>query len=113
MEANHKRNGFMRSSNRIPKSLFRISKPSKPMQYGNSKVSPNPTNPNDSVHYYPIRQSYYANPPSIQKVPATKLWSFPDCGGDVNVEKKATSYILSVRERFKLERADLEALQNV
>jgi hypothetical protein len=38
------------------------------------------------------------------------LRTFPDSGGDENVDMKAATYISYVRERFELERADFEAL---
>ncbi|KAJ6934140.1 hypothetical protein NC652_009471 [Populus alba x Populus x berolinensis] len=107
MEAKHQGSirGFVRGK-QLVKSLFRVTKPSKPVQ-SCSKVSP--SRPCTHVDF-PTRQSYYANPPSFQKVSTTKLRSFPDSGGDENVDMKAATYISYVRERFKLERADFEAL---
>ena len=107
MEAKHQGSirGFVRGK-QLVKSLFRVTKPSKPVQ-SSSKVSP--SRPCTHVDF-PTRQSYYANPPSFQQVSTTKLRSFPDSGGDENVDMKAATYISYVRERFKLERADFEAL---
>ncbi|KAL9386650.1 hypothetical protein Peur_019774 [Populus x canadensis] len=109
MEAKHRGSirGFVRG--KLVKSLFRVTKPSKPVQSG-SKVIPSPCTLNGTHVDFPTRQSYYANPPSFQKVSTTKLRSFPDSGGDENVDMKAATYISYVRERFKLERADFEAL---
>ncbi|CAK7335881.1 unnamed protein product [Dovyalis caffra] len=91
MEAKHKgtNHGFVRG--KLVKSLFGMTKPSKlskPLQSSSSPYTPNGS-PVDS----PTRQSYCPNPPSIQKVSTTKLRSFPDSGGDENVDMKAATYI--------------------
>ncbi|CAK7336138.1 unnamed protein product [Dovyalis caffra] len=110
MEAKHKgsNHGFVRG--KLVKSVFGMTKPSKPLQSSSSKVSRSPYTTNGSPVDSYTRQSYCPNPPSIQKVSTTKLRSFPDSGGDENVDMKAATYISYVRERFKLERADFEAL---
>ncbi|KAG5227960.1 hypothetical protein OIU76_017465 [Salix suchowensis] len=107
MEAKHRGSsqGFVRG--KLVRSLFRVTKPaSKPVLQYSSKVSPSTCTHED----FPTRQSYYANPPSIQKVSTAKVRTFPDIGGDENVDMKAATYISYVRERFKLDRAELEAL---
>ncbi|KAJ4830209.1 hypothetical protein Tsubulata_035743 [Turnera subulata] len=113
MEANRKRrssSGFMKSK-LIP--FYRSAKSSSNMQYSSSKVKPSQTSATASVGYV-VHPDYIVAPQNKQKVsfivPAdyhrdklSQFDKFFGVAGDVCVDSKATSYISSVQERFKLE----------
>jgi hypothetical protein len=118
MESNRKRKGFTKGK----LMLFYCSspKPSSNVQYS-SKVKPSQTSPTTASVGY-VNHDYMIAPQK-QKVsfivPAAdnhrdKLSQFDKffgVVGDVSVDTKATSYISSVQERFKLERINSERKQ--
>ncbi|KAH8519446.1 hypothetical protein Peur_038385 [Populus x canadensis] len=118
MESNRKRKGFTKGK---LMHFYRSSpKPSSNVQYS-SKVKPSQTSPTTASVGY-VNQDYMIAPQK-QKVsfivPAAdnhrdKLSQFDmffGVVGDVSVDTKATSYISSVQERFKLERINSERKQ--
>ncbi|KAF9686165.1 hypothetical protein SADUNF_Sadunf03G0130100 [Salix dunnii] len=108
MEAKYKGSSHGFARGKLLKSLFRVTKPSKPVLQSISKASPSPCPPDGARLDFPTHQGYYANPPSFQKVSTSKSRSFPNSGGHENVDMKAATYISYVRERFNHERADFE-----
>lgn len=119
MESNRKRKGFTKGKLML---FYRSSpKPSSNVQYS-SKVKPSQTSPTIASVAYVVHQDFTI---AQQKqkvsftVPASdnrhdKLSQFDKffgVVGDVRIDNKATSYISSVQERFKLERINSERKQ--
>ncbi|KAJ6754485.1 hypothetical protein OIU79_027159 [Salix purpurea] len=120
MESNRKRKGFTKGKLMV---FYRSPpKPSSNVQY-TSKLKPSQTSPAAASVGY-VNQDYMIAP---QKqvvsfmVPAAdyhreKLSQFDKffgVAGDVSVDTKATRYISSVQERFKLERVNSERKQQL
>lgn len=130
MESSHKTRGFIRGKLSKAKSFLRAtSKPCLPMQFISNKVSPSPHTPNGSValashglshipkpnHWvssvYPSSYTSHYGTTSIdfsstQTISRVSRSNFHDFPGDENIDVKAASYILNVRERFKQEKFD-------
>ncbi|KAF5741178.1 hypothetical protein HS088_TW10G00173 [Tripterygium wilfordii] len=89
--AQNQRKGFMRS--KLAKSFSRVTK--------TIKVRPTPP----PTQYGPNSKDFFSaknlpNPPLIVQKVSSAAFNDDSYGGDPNVDKKATSYILCVRERF-------------
>ncbi|KAJ0037775.1 hypothetical protein Pint_23752 [Pistacia integerrima] len=119
METDHKHRGFMR--NKLVKTFSKVTK-----RNGNNKVRPTQisNNRNGSVTY--LSHQDMSNSSSMQKAVSTSskvnyLREESVCannngplgyhgGGDENVDMKASKYILYVKERFKQERVETNAI---
>ncbi|KAJ6965464.1 hypothetical protein NC652_003368 [Populus alba x Populus x berolinensis] len=118
MESNRKRKGFTKGKLML---FYRSSpKPSSNVQYS-SKVKPSQTSPTTASVGYVNRDYMIAPQKQVVSfiVPAadshrdklSQFDTFFGVVGDVSVDTKATSYISSVQERFKLERVNSERKQ--
>ncbi|KAB5516236.1 hypothetical protein DKX38_026884 [Salix brachista] len=113
MESNRKSKGFMKGKLML---FYRSSSnPSSNVQSYSSKVKPSQNSQTTASVGYVVHQDYMNIPPQKQKVsfilPASdnrrdKLSQFDKffgVVGDARIDNKASSYIASVQERFKLE----------
>ncbi|KAG6793325.1 hypothetical protein POTOM_002530 [Populus tomentosa] len=118
MESNRKRKGFTKGKLML---FYRSSpKPPSNVQYS-SKVKPSQTSPTTASVGYVNRDYMIAPQKQVVSfiVPAadnhrdklSQFDTFFGVVGDVSVDTKATSYISSVQERFKLERVNSERKQ--
>ncbi|KAJ6734594.1 hypothetical protein OIU79_001796 [Salix purpurea] len=122
MESSRKRKGFMKGKLML---LYRSSSnPSSNVQSYSSKVKPSQNSQTTASVGYVVHQDYMSIPPQKQKVsfilPASddnrrdKLSHFDKffgVVGDARIDNKASSYIASVQERFKLERVNSDRIQ--
>ncbi|XWS32625.1 hypothetical protein CRYUN_Cryun22dG0006400 [Craigia yunnanensis] len=108
MESNRKGRGFIKGK-LTP--FYRAAKPTPAMQY-TTKVKPNQGSSTTASVSFRLNQDYMISQPKQVSfiVPADKnrenLSQIDNFGvaGDESVDLKATTYISSVQERFKLER---------
>ncbi|KAJ0094231.1 hypothetical protein Patl1_16967 [Pistacia atlantica] len=125
METDHKHRGFMR--NKLVKTFSKVTK-----RNGNNKVMPTQisNNRNGSVTY--LSHQDMSNSSSMQKAVSTSskvnyqreesvyannngplgYYGGGGGGGDENVDIQASKYILYVKERFKQERVEMNAIHD-
>ncbi|KAF9663539.1 hypothetical protein SADUNF_Sadunf17G0061800 [Salix dunnii] len=120
MESNRKRKGFMKGKLML---FYRSSSNSSSNVPYSSKVKPNQNSQTTASVGYVVHQDCMNIPPQKQKVsfilPASdnrrdKLSQFDKffgVVGDARIDNKASSYITSVKERFKLERVNSDRKQ--
>ncbi|XWS43994.1 hypothetical protein CRYUN_Cryun15aG0007000 [Craigia yunnanensis] len=116
MESNRKCRGFIKGK-LTP--FYRAAKPAPAMQY-TTKVKPNQSSSTKASVSFRVHQDYMISQPKQVSfiVPADKkrenlsqIDNFFGVTGDDSVDLKASTYISSVQERFKLERNDSEQIK--
>ena len=116
MESNRKQRGFVKGK-LTP--FYRAATPAPAMQY-TTKVKPNQGSSTTASVSFRVNQDYMIShlkrvsfivPADKNRENLSQIDNFFGVAGDESVDLKATTYISSVQERFKLERNNSERIK--